>query len=173
MFSATSQPTLLAGAKLFAVMEESEGTMETYRIGDVGFSPEACELTLEGTPRHIQPQVRDVLLCLVRHANQVVCKETLFEEAWHGRPASDESLSRCISLLRKQLSDRREKHLIETIPKVGYRLHLDTVEPHDPLFPTSSERDVPRKYSPELKVRAAITGTALVILLLILLLATT
>ena len=102
--------------------------MRTYQIGPVGFCPDACELHKGGAVEHVQPQVRNVLLCLLEHADEVVSKETLLQEAWVGRPATEECLTRCISILRKQLDDHSEKHLIETIPRVGYRLHCD-IEP--------------------------------------------
>ena len=88
--------------------------MKTYQIGEVGFSPDACELYKDGLIAHLQPQCRNVLLVLVEHAGEVVTKEALLQDAWQGRAASDECLTRCISILRKHLSDRDEKHLIET-----------------------------------------------------------
>ncbi len=108
--------------------------MRTYQIGEVGFSPDACELYKDGLVEHLQPQVRNVLLALVEHAGDVVTKEALLERAWHGRPVSDECLTRCISILRKHLSDRGDKHLIETIPRVGYRLHSDVPPPGNEPF---------------------------------------
>ncbi len=94
-----------------------------YRIADVAFDPDACEITANGETQHLQPQVRSVLLCLVKHEGEVVPKDLLIEEAWGGRRTSDESVTRCISLLRQHFADRGERHLIETIPKSGYRLH--------------------------------------------------
>lgn len=105
--------------------------MRTYQIGPVGFCPEACELHKEGVVEHVQPQVRNVLMCLLEHADDVVSKETLLQEAWKGRPATEECLTRCISILRKQLDDHAEKHLIETIPRVGYRLHCTAISGAD------------------------------------------
>jgi DNA-binding winged helix-turn-helix (wHTH) protein len=97
--------------------------MPIYSIGNMDFDPDACEIYREGQLEHLQPQVRNVLMCLVRHHGEVVIKDVLINEAWCGRSASDECLTRCISILRKQTSDRGDRHLIETIPKVGYRLH--------------------------------------------------
>lgn len=95
--------------------------MTVFRIGDVDFDPDASEIFVDGEVRHLQPQVSSVLACLLRHRGEVVPKDLLVEEAWHGRRTSDESVTRCISLLRRHFSDREERHLIETIPKMGYR----------------------------------------------------
>ena len=101
-------------------------TMETYHIGELEFDPDACEICSEGQCKHLQPQVRNVLSSLYRHRGEVVTREMLMEEAWSNRPASDESITRCISILRKHIADHDERTLIETIPKVGYRLHCTT-----------------------------------------------
>ena len=94
--------------------------MVRFRIGTVDFLPESYEVMVAGKPEHMQPQVRNVLLCLVRNRGEVVSRETLMREAWHGRHATDECLTRCIYLLRKQL---RDNGLLETVPRIGYRLH--------------------------------------------------
>jgi DNA-binding winged helix-turn-helix (wHTH) protein len=94
--------------------------MVRFRIGTVDFFPEAYEVRVAGKPEHMQPQVRNVLLCLVRNRGEVVSRETLLREAWSGRHATDECLTRCIYLLRKQL---RDSGLLETVPRIGYRLH--------------------------------------------------
>lgn len=97
--------------------------MTIYRIADVVFDPDACEITVDGKTEHLQPQVRAVLLSLVRHGGEVVPRGVLADEAWQGRQTSDKSLTRCISVLRRQLERDASHHLIETIPRVGYRLH--------------------------------------------------
>ena len=66
--------------------------MRSYQIGEVGFSPDSCELHKDGLVEHLQPQVRNVLMVLVENAGEVVSKETLLEQAWNGRFTSDESL---------------------------------------------------------------------------------
>ena len=101
--------------------------MRAYQLGRVGFDPDACELFSEGSPEHLQPQVRNVLLCLINHAGEVVSKDRLIREAWRDRAATEECLTRCISLLRKHFKRHGEPHLIETIPRVGYRLTANPV----------------------------------------------
>jgi DNA-binding winged helix-turn-helix (wHTH) protein len=87
------------------------------------FDPDACQITVDGRTEHVQPQVRAVLMSLVHHEGEVVSRRVLAEEAWKGRHTSDESLTRCISVLRRQLERKSGHRFIETIPKVGYRLH--------------------------------------------------
>lgn len=96
--------------------------MTIYFIGDVEFHPAASEILHAGHSTHLQPQVSNVLECLAKHHGEVVTRDVLFNEAWQGRHTSDECLTRCISLLRDHLHDRDQRHLIETIPRIGYRL---------------------------------------------------
>ncbi len=141
--------------------------MTIYRIADVLFDPDACEITVDGRTEHLQPQVRAVLLSLVRHEGEVVPRSVLADEAWQGRQTSDESLTRCISLLRRQLERDGEHHFIETIPKVGYRLHgpisiQDSPRVvNDHLVHIAANHDVP----PKTAVNLVITLAVLVLLL--------
>lgn len=73
--------------------------------------------------RRITPKAMDVLQCLVRHAGEVVERDTFLAEIWEGRAFSDDPLNKCIAELRRQLGDRGGKRrYIETVPKRGYRL---------------------------------------------------
>ena len=63
---------------------------------------------------------------LAQNAGHVVLRSDLLERLWPGVVVTDESLSRCIYELRRQLSqaagDEQLKDAIETLPKRGYRL---------------------------------------------------
>jgi len=76
-----------------------------------------------GEPTQLEPRVMAVLVCLARHAGDVVSREEFIAEVWDGRVVSDEALSRCISLLRAVLADdSREPRFIRTVARVGYTL---------------------------------------------------
>lgn len=64
-----------------------------------------------------------VLDCLVRAANSVVTRQEIFDSVWPGAAISDESLTQQIADLRKAFGDSAQhSRIIETIPKVGFRL---------------------------------------------------
>jgi DNA-binding winged helix-turn-helix (wHTH) protein len=64
----------------------------------------------------------DALLLLLRHPGTLLSKERFLQEVWQGIPVTDEVLTQCIKTLRRQLGDSAaHPHLIETIPKHGYR----------------------------------------------------
>jgi DNA-binding winged helix-turn-helix (wHTH) protein len=64
----------------------------------------------------------DALLLLLQHPGTLLSKERFLQEVWKGIPVTDEVLTQCIKTLRRQLGDSAtQPHLIETIPKHGYR----------------------------------------------------
>ena len=101
--------------------------MEPLHFGDDLFNPDACELIVRDNAYHLQPQVSKVLLCLHQHFPDVTPRDTLIQEAWGNQEVVDESLTRCISILRKTLAKSGSQMKIETIPRVGYRLKFSTV----------------------------------------------
>src|SRR5215472_12596984 len=65
----------------------------------------------------------EVLVCLAAHAGEALPKEQLLQTVWPDTFVSEDGLKRCISELRRVFEDdAREPHVIETIPKRGYRL---------------------------------------------------
>ena len=74
------------------------------------------------TPVHIQQMPLDVLLYLAAHPSRLISREELLNQFWP-RAVNDESLTRCISTIRKLLGDVREPpQYIETLWGRGYRL---------------------------------------------------
>ena len=64
-----------------------------------------------------------VLLCLLENPGKTVTKEHLHERVWQDVIITDHSINRAISQLRKVFGDdTRDPRVIETIPKIGYRI---------------------------------------------------
>ena len=71
----------------------------------------------------VQPKIMDVLVCLAGRAGEVVTREELLGSVWAGTHVTEHVLARAISELRKVFDDSAQRpRVIETIPKVGYRL---------------------------------------------------
>lgn len=74
-----------------------------------------------GERRRLEPRTMDVLVLLAAKAGQVVTRQELVSTVWAGRRVVDDSLSLCISNLRKVLGDSaRDPRFIRTVPKRGY-----------------------------------------------------
>ncbi|WP_439577301.1 winged helix-turn-helix domain-containing tetratricopeptide repeat protein [Elioraea sp.] len=71
---------------------------------------------------HVEPQVFDLLVHLVRNRDRVVSKDELFETIWQGRFVSEAALSSRINAARKAVGDDGNRQaLIKTIHKRGFR----------------------------------------------------
>jgi TolB-like protein len=80
------------------------------------------ELRRSGEVVHVEPQVFDLLVHLVRNRDRVVSKDELFETIWQGRFVSEAALSSRINAARKAVGDDGNRQaLIRTIHKRGFR----------------------------------------------------
>ena len=105
------------------------GSIGSFRLGNLDIDPRAGWVTGPGGRESLAPRVMEVLVLLNRRAAQVVTREQILAELWPKRVVTDDALTRCIYLLRQQLScaadDKRYRGLIETLPKRGYRLRRE------------------------------------------------
>ena len=70
----------------------------------------------------VEPQVFDLLQCLIGHRGRVVTKDELLAEVWKGRIVSESTLSSRIAALRHAVGDSGERQcLIRTIARKGFR----------------------------------------------------
>lgn len=78
----------------------------------------------------IDAQGLKVLASLLAHYPETVTREQLLNDAWKGLVVSDNSLSQCITLLRKSLGDDpKSTTFIRTVPRKGYQLIAEISEP--------------------------------------------
>ena len=72
--------------------------------------------------RSIEPRLMQLLCFLAANESIVLGRDSLVEQLWPNVIVNENSLTRAVSELRKQLRDGCRKDVIETIPKRGYRL---------------------------------------------------
>ncbi|MDA8017515.1 MAG: winged helix-turn-helix domain-containing protein [Thermoanaerobaculia bacterium] len=95
----------------------------SLEIGDCRLEPALLRLRRAGQVIRLEPRAVELLLFLAERAPQVVSRAEIFEHVWQGRAVVDETLTRCVSLLRQAFGDSaRDPRYIETIPRRGYRL---------------------------------------------------
>jgi len=100
-----------------------------FRLDSWQVHPRLGTISAADRVNRVEPRVMAVLVCMARNAPNVVTRDEFIRDVWLGRIVTDEVLSRCISLLRTALDDQpREPRLIQTLPRVGYRLLVE-VEP--------------------------------------------
>jgi TolB-like protein len=93
-----------------------------FRFAEFEISLARRELRRAGAAIHIEPQVFDLLVHLVRNRDRIVTKDELIESIWQGRIVSEAALSSRISAARRALGDTgNDQSLIRTMYKVGFR----------------------------------------------------
>lgn len=75
----------------------------------------------DGSPVALRAQSADVLAMLVAARGQPVSKDALVQAVWPDTHVTDDSLVQCIADIRRALGDS-DKALVQTLPKIGYRL---------------------------------------------------
>ena len=96
--------------------------LKTASIGNAFIDFDANEITVGESTTSIEPLVIKVAAFLLTHAEQVISREELLKEVWGVTAGSDESLTRAISILRRELGKQTPNiDLIKTVPKRGYQ----------------------------------------------------
>ncbi|MEM9562871.1 MAG: alpha/beta fold hydrolase [Actinomycetota bacterium] len=100
-----------------------------FRFGRFDLEPAVRELRADGEAVHLEQQVFDVLVHLVRHRDRVVTREELLDEVWGDRFVSDSALSSRIKSARQAVDDDGDRQgAIRTIRGVGFRFVAEVTE---------------------------------------------
>ena len=112
---------------------------QDFKLGPWVARPTLNSVSRDGDNIRLEPKAMEVLACLAQADGGVVSKDKLIADVWADTPfVGDDVLVRCISDLRRAMEDdAKAPHIIETIPKRGYRL-LEKVELIDPTPPPKS-----------------------------------
>lgn len=93
-----------------------------YRFGNFELDTGARSLSRNGTPRHVERQVFDLLKFLIEERGRVVSKDDLIDAIWGGRIVSDAAVSTRINSVRRAVDDDgRTQSVVKTITRSGFR----------------------------------------------------
>ena len=92
-----------------------------YGFGGAQFDEARAELRVGGLAVDLEQRPLQVLALLLRHADEVVTREELFDTVWAGRPTVDNVLANAVTKLRKALGPGEAGRIVN-VPRVGYRL---------------------------------------------------
>jgi DNA-binding winged helix-turn-helix (wHTH) protein len=107
-------------------------TQPSFRFDRFSLDARDRQLCQDGRPVELNSRYFDALALLVSEQGRLVSKDRFLEEVWRGVPVTDEALTQCIRILRKQLGDdAATPRFIETVPKHGYRF-IAAVHSSDP-----------------------------------------
>ena len=111
---------------------------ETYEFADCVVDAERYEVLRAGEVVHVEPQVFDVIIHLIRHRGQVVSKHDLLDAVWGDRFVSESALATRINAARRALGDDGTRQaVIKTAFGRGYEFvaELTSSQPSAPMPP--------------------------------------
>ena len=92
-------------------------------FGSVTIDPPTRTLSGPAGSALVEPRVMQVLVALADASGQVVTRDTLFRRCWGNSSVGDDSLNRAIGAARRLVAEvAGDAVMVETIPRVGYRL---------------------------------------------------
>jgi adenylate cyclase len=117
--------------------------MDDLRIGSWVVARSLNSISAGGRTVRLEPKMMEVLLCLAQHPGETLSKGQLFQAVWPNVIVTEDVLKRCIAELRRAFDDdARNPHIIETIPKRGYRLVASVSAPAAATPPAPPESAV-------------------------------
>lgn len=95
----------------------------TYEFANCSIDPERHTFLRDNKPVHVEPQVFELLLALVRKQGRLLTKDELIETVWRGLNVSDATISARINSARKAVGDSGKKQaVIKTVHGRGFQL---------------------------------------------------
>jgi TolB-like protein/DNA-binding winged helix-turn-helix (wHTH) protein len=93
------------------------------RIGDWCVNPASGQISRNGESARVEERTMRLLLCLAKHAGEVVSIDDLLSEVWPEVNVSPDSVYQAVTSLRRLLGDDpRQPTYIATVPRLGYRM---------------------------------------------------
>jgi DNA-binding winged helix-turn-helix (wHTH) protein/pimeloyl-ACP methyl ester carboxylesterase len=100
-----------------------------YRFSGCSLDPAQRELRRDGAAVHVEPQVFDLILHLIRNRERVVSKDDLLDAVWQGRIVSESTLNNRVNGARRAIGDSGERQqLIRTVARRGFRFVGEVTE---------------------------------------------
>ncbi|MEL7125638.1 MAG: winged helix-turn-helix domain-containing protein, partial [Pseudomonadota bacterium] len=97
--------------------------MGHIRLGDATYQVGTERIvTASGDEVLLRSQSAQVLRYLVKHLGQLTQRDDLIAEVWADVAVTDDSLTQCISDIRRAIGDSG-RSILKTVPKRGYVLH--------------------------------------------------
>ncbi len=107
-------------------MKASANTHERYRVGDLELDAGTVTVRRGDEDIALPGLSFELLMCLARHAPNVVSTDTLMDEVWGQVVVGEETVKQRVTLLRKALGDdSSDPRYIAAVRGRGYRLLAD------------------------------------------------
>ncbi|WP_409524043.1 alpha/beta fold hydrolase [Nitrincola sp. MINF-07-Sa-05] len=100
-----------------------------FAFADCELDLDAHVLRMAGDEVRVEPQVFDLIACLVLARGRLLSYEDLMTEVWRGRIVSDATIASRISMARKAVGDDgKRQSVIRTVSRCGVQLAVPVTE---------------------------------------------
>lgn len=99
-----------------------------FTLGTLRVDPARRQVECDGRRETLEPRVMQVLVALARANGRIVTRDELIDWCWSGRIVGEDAINRAIFRLRQVSAGiGADSFAIETVPKVGYRLAVESL----------------------------------------------
>lgn len=111
-------------ARIRALLRRStQQPSNVLKAGDLVVDPGKYKVIRAGVEIQLLPREFALLEFFMRHPDEVFSAEALLQRVWHSESeATSDALRTCIKRLRQKIDFNEDDSIIQTIPRVGYRL---------------------------------------------------
>src|SRR3546814_1384457 len=88
-----------------------ESPLYRYRFGTAEFDEARRELWVGGLLVELEQKTKQVLACLLRHAEEVVNRQELFDTVWAGRQTVDNVHANAVAKIRKAIGENEHPRI--------------------------------------------------------------
>jgi len=119
---------------------------KSFYLSDWQVLPSEGLLMRGDREERLEPLTMAVLVYLADHAGEVVSRESLEKDVWHGAVVGYDAVTNTVIKLRKALQDdARDPRFIATVPKKGYQLIADIRFDENPTGQDTASISTPSK----------------------------
>lgn len=110
--------------------------LKKFRLNRIIVNAATNELIFPNKVIPIEDKVMKVLVYLAKNNHRIVSREELFNNLWSDVYVSQDSLNRCISIIRKVVGDKNgTQKVIQTVRNRGYRIVCSVEGLRSPSYP--------------------------------------
>ncbi len=115
-------PELEGRREALVARASGRGRTRVLQVGDLRLDLTTLDVTRGGQPLHLYPACRKLLEVLMQASPAAVTRDRLEQALWGDDPPDGDMLRSHIYELRRSVDGPFETKLIQTLPRVGYRI---------------------------------------------------
>jgi DNA-binding response OmpR family regulator len=124
-------PELEVRLEALVTRAKGRGRARVLEVQDLRLDLSTLEVSRAGKPLHLYPACRKLLEVLMQASPSAVTRERLEYALWGDSPPDGDMLRSHIYELRRSVDGPFPVKLIQTLPRVGYRLATHAEDTHD------------------------------------------